>query len=74
MVSTRARYIEEIDENRRTALDYYSFQRNAYVSYRENLVKDREEDAEATDDDLYYFEEDDDEEGDSDAGGGDGEG
>jgi phospholipid-binding lipoprotein MlaA len=75
VVNTRARYIEEIDENRKTALDYYSFQRNAYVSYRENLVKDREEDAEAPTDGLYDFEDEDedDEEEESDAGGGDGD-
>lgn len=76
VVNTRARYIEEIDENRKTALDYYSFQRNAYVSYRENLVKDREEDDEAPTDGLYYFEEEDDEEVEeveSDAGEGDGD-
>jgi phospholipid-binding lipoprotein MlaA len=69
-VNTRARYIEEIDESRETALDFYSFQRNAYVSYRENLVRDREEDDEAPTDDLYYF--DDDEEEETDAGGGEG--
>ena len=73
LVSTRARYIEEIDENRRTALDFYAFQRNAYVSYRENLVNDREEGSETPTDGLYYFEEEDVEEGESDAGGGDGE-
>jgi len=73
MVSTRARYIEEIDENRRTALDFYAFQRNAYVSYRENLVNDREEDAETSTDGLYYFEEEDFEKEESAAGGGDGD-
>jgi phospholipid-binding lipoprotein MlaA len=73
VVNTRARYIEEIDENRRAALDYYSFQRNAYVSYRENLVNDREEDAETSTDGLYYFEEEDFGEEESAAGGGDGD-
>jgi len=67
LLNTRARYIEEIDENRKTALDYYSFQRNAYVSYRESLVRDREEGAKTPTDDLYYFED----EEESDAGGGD---
>jgi len=62
VVNTRAEYIEEIDEERRTALDFYSFQRNAYVSYRENLVNDREEDADAATDGLYYFEDEDEEE------------
>lgn len=57
VVNTRARYIEEIDEERRTALDFYAFQRNAYVSYRENLVNDREEDADSSveEEGLYFF-------------------
>jgi phospholipid-binding lipoprotein MlaA len=61
LVNTRAHYLEEIDENRRTALDFYSFQRNAYISYRENLVNDREEDADESTDDLYYLEDDEEE-------------
>jgi phospholipid-binding lipoprotein MlaA len=73
VLNTRAEYLEEIDENRRTALDYYAFQRNAYVSYRENLVRDREEDTEAPTDDLYYFEEDEEEREESHADEGDGE-
>jgi phospholipid-binding lipoprotein MlaA len=60
IVNTRARYIEEIDENQRTALDFYSFQRNAYVSYRENLVNDEETDDEQPTDGLYYFGDEDD--------------
>jgi len=56
VVNTRAHYIEEIDENRRTALDFYSFQRNAYVDFRQNLVNDRAETADAETDGLYYFE------------------
>jgi phospholipid-binding lipoprotein MlaA len=68
-VNRRARYIEEIDENRKTALDFYSFQRNAHVSYRENLVNERETDDEQPTDDLYYFGDEDDEE----TGEGDGD-
>jgi phospholipid-binding lipoprotein MlaA len=71
LVNTRARYIEEIDENRKTALDYYSFQRNAYVSFRENLVRDREKE-ETPSDGLYYFE-DEEEEEETDGGGGEGD-
>jgi len=69
LVNTRAHYIEEIDENRKTALDFYSFQRNAYVSYRENLVNDREENADSTveAEGLYFF---DDEDEDSNGGSG----
>jgi phospholipid-binding lipoprotein MlaA len=55
VVNTRAHYLDEIDENRRTALDFYSFTRNAYVSYRENLVNDREDDESDPADNLYYF-------------------
>jgi phospholipid-binding lipoprotein MlaA len=73
MVNTRARYIEEIDDNRRTTLDYYVFQRNAYVSYRENLVRDGEEDAEPPTDDFYHFDEDEEEDEESHADEGDGE-
>ena len=74
LVNTRARYIEEIDEARRTSLDYYSFRRNLHVSSRENLVRDGEEDAKASRDDIYYFDEEDDEEEEeeADADGGDG--
>jgi len=56
LINTRARYIEEIDENRASALDFYAFQRNAYMSLRENLVNDYEPTADPQDDDLYYFE------------------
>ena len=56
LINTRARYIEEIDENRASALDFYAFQRNAYMALRENLVNDYEPTADPKDDDLYYFE------------------
>jgi phospholipid-binding lipoprotein MlaA len=56
LINTRARYIEEIDENRASALDFYAFQRNAYMALRENLVNDYEPTADPQDDDLYYFE------------------
>ena len=55
VVNTRARYIEQIDEERQAALDFYSFQRNAYVSYRENLVNDREGDDTDPADNLYFY-------------------
>lgn len=58
VINTRARFIEEIDENRRSAVDFYVFQRNAYTSYRKNLVEDAEEDEETDKSgvDLYYYE------------------
>lgn len=60
VVNARAHYIDDIDENRKTALDFYSFQRNAYVSYRENLINDREETSDSTveGEGLYFFDED----------------
>ena len=56
LINTRARYIEAIDENRASALDFYAFQRNAYMALRENLVNDYQPTADPQDDDLYYFE------------------
>jgi phospholipid-binding lipoprotein MlaA len=61
VINTRARYIEEIDENRATALDFYALQRNAYMAFRENLVNDFQPSAEPESDDLYYFEDEEDE-------------
>jgi phospholipid-binding lipoprotein MlaA len=49
----RSLKLDEIAAEREAALDYYVFIRNAYMSYRENQVRDSEED-EADDDDLYY--------------------
>jgi len=76
LINTRARYIEEIDENRQSALDFYAFQRNAYMALRENLVNDHQQAAEPQDDDLYYFEDDEETgeaaEGDDTAGAGTG--
>jgi len=73
VVNARAHYIEEIDENRKTALDFYSFQRNAYVSYRENLINDREENSDSTveGEGLYFFDDDEDEDSDESSGNDD---
>jgi phospholipid-binding lipoprotein MlaA len=54
IVNRRSLLIEEIRENRASALDFYVFVRNAYVSYRRNLVNDDEETAEESSDDMYY--------------------
>lgn len=66
LINTRARFLEEIRENRRTAFDYYLFVRNAYLQNRRQRVDDalgteREARHEAyempADEDLYYPEE-----------------
>ena len=56
-VNLRTIYLEEIDELRNTSLDFYSFQRNAYVQSRDLAVKDLESIEQEDEDDLYYFEE-----------------
>jgi phospholipid-binding lipoprotein MlaA len=53
-LNRRSLALDEIAAERAAALDYYVAVRNAFTSYRENLVRDREEE-EADDDDLYYL-------------------
>jgi len=53
-LNLRSLNLEGIAAERKAALDYYVAVRNAYMSYRENQVRDHEED-EADDDDLYYL-------------------
>jgi ABC-type transporter lipoprotein component MlaA len=62
VVNTRAQYLEEIDQAREDAVDYYVFVRDAYLSSRANGVRDGAA-APATDDDLYDLDELDEEEG-----------
>ena len=60
LVNTRAAFLEEVAENRETALDYYVFVRNAYLQNRERNVRNGEGgDAGGPDDDLYDVPEDD---------------
>ena len=54
LVNRRSLLIEEIRENRASAFDFYVFVRNAYVSYRRNLVNDEKESTEESTGDLYY--------------------
>jgi phospholipid-binding lipoprotein MlaA len=56
LVNRRSLALETISEERAAALDYYVAVRNAYVSYRENQVRDRKEDESDSSDDLYYIE------------------
>ncbi len=53
-LNRRSLALDEIAAERGAALDYYVAVRNAFISYRENQIRDREED-EAGDDDLYYL-------------------
>lgn len=62
VVNTRAQYLEEIDQARKDAVDYYVFVRDAYLSSRARAVRDGAA-APTTDDDLYDLDELEDEEG-----------
>jgi phospholipid-binding lipoprotein MlaA len=57
VVNTRAQYLEEIDQARKDAVDYYVFARDAYLNSRANAVRDGAA-APKTDDDLYDLDED----------------
>ena len=50
----RSLNLDLIAAEREAALDYYVAVRNAYMSYRENQVRDQKED-ETDDEDLYYI-------------------
>ncbi len=54
LLNRRALRIDEIAAEREAAFDWYVAVRNAYVQYRRNQVRDREEEPEEDDDDLYY--------------------
>lgn len=53
LLNRRSLALDAIAAEREAALDYYVAVRNAYQSYRENQVRDSEED-ESDGDDLYY--------------------
>jgi len=59
LLNTRARYLEEIDDLRKSSVDYYASVRNAYMQRRQALVEDRvgateEKQHSASEDDLYF--------------------
>lgn len=62
VVNTRAQYLEEIDQARADAVDYYVFVRDAFLSSRAADVRDGAP-APAVEDDLYDLDELDEEEG-----------
>lgn len=58
VVNTRAKYLEEVAQGRKDAVDYYVFVRDAYLSSREAAVRDGKSAPAASDEDLYELEED----------------
>lgn len=59
-VNTRALFLQALEEAKRTAVDYYSFVRNAYVQRRARLVADRLGPSASEQESLYYPDADDD--------------
>lgn len=59
VVNDRAAVLEQIREERAAAFDFYSFVRNAAVSYRENQVRDRADEPDEDEDDFYYSDDED---------------
>jgi len=55
LINYRSLIDDDLTAEREAALDFYVFQRNAYTQYRENQVRDREEDESDSSDDLYRF-------------------
>ena len=63
LLNLRAIFLEEIEESRRDAFDYYVFIRNAYLQNRRAKVADSTDVPVLDDDDLYFFDEDENEDG-----------
>ncbi len=57
VINTRAQYLEEVAENRRMALDYYVFIRDAYLQARADKVADGENGTGELDEDFYDLDE-----------------
>ncbi len=62
LINTRAYFLEEIDQSRRDAFDYYIFVRDAYVQNLESEVRDGAGPKHEDEEDLYYLDDYDDEE------------
>jgi phospholipid-binding lipoprotein MlaA len=57
LINFRAQLLGEVDEAKRTAVDYYAFVRNAYLQRRRRLVADTVGMTEEEQEQLYYFDE-----------------
>ncbi len=53
VVNTRAALDQQIEDSKRSSLDYYVFVRNAFLQYRRALVEDRQAGKSGEYDDLY---------------------
>jgi len=54
VVNLRANFLEEIEQNRQDAFDYYVFIRNAFLENRAHRIADQDPDAKQEEEDLYF--------------------
>ena len=54
IVNLRAYYLEDVDQARRDAFDFYIFRRDAYLDNREHRVSDRDPEESDDDEELYF--------------------
>lgn len=66
LLNLRAIYLEELEESKKDAFDYYVFVRNAYLQSRRAQVLDQTDAPVVDDEDLYFYGDDDEEEYDDD--------
>ncbi len=55
LINLRAIYLEEVEQSRRDAFDYYVFMRDAYLQNRRNEIANGAVEEDVDEDDLYYF-------------------
>jgi phospholipid-binding lipoprotein MlaA len=55
LLNTRAIYLEEVEQSRRDAFDYYIFVRDAYLQNRANEIANGDVEEDVDEDDLYFF-------------------
>ncbi len=60
LLNLRAIYLEELEESRKDAFDYYVFVRSAYLQNRRAKILDQTSAAVVDEDDLYFYDEADD--------------
>jgi phospholipid-binding lipoprotein MlaA len=54
-VDQRSLVLKEVEEAKRSALDYYTFVRNAYIQRRQDLIEDRAETGTVPTEELYQL-------------------
>ena len=58
-VQWRSTVLDEVEDAKKSSLDYYTFVRNLYLQKRESLIRDGEAAPAESEDELYYFDDED---------------